>query len=55
VITGRVGRGDDTVEFGQFGELFLGTFERELARGACVEADDSEHLAADFEDEVFLP
>jgi hypothetical protein len=25
------------------------------ARGARVEADDREHLAADFEDEVFLP
>jgi hypothetical protein len=55
MITSRVRRGDDPVEFGQFGELFRRTFERELARGAGVEADDREHLAADFEDEVFLP
>jgi len=55
VVASRVWRGDYSIKFGQFGELFRRTFERELARGAGVEADDREHLAADFEDEVFLP
>src|SRR5262245_16117109 len=55
MVTSRIRGRDDTIAFGQFGELFRRAFERELALGAGVESNRREHFAADFEDEVILP